>query len=81
MTKKRTSLEILSTRVRRWRKANGYTLLDVAEMADNYPSSISLMERGREWPTKERLERLAKAMGLTVCQLFYDGDDCPHLKH
>jgi hypothetical protein len=78
-TKRRPALIILSQRLRRWRTTNGYSQTEVAEMIDGAGlSDVSHWESGTGGPNHVRVERLAEMMRLQVCQLFYDGEDCPY---
>ena len=42
-------------------------------------STVSQWENGRRFPSLERLEAVARAMGQRVCCLLYpDEGECPH---
>jgi transcriptional regulator with XRE-family HTH domain len=47
--------------LRLWRKSNGVTLIELAEIAETTPSSISRIETGKQQPSMPLLARLLKA--------------------
>lgn len=63
----------LGARVRRIRKARGWTLQDLADRAGLAVSTISKMERAEISLTYDRFMRLAQGLGLDVGELFGGG--------
>lgn len=59
-------------RLRRWRKAAGLLLVDVAGATGLSPGYISQVERGLANPSLETLKRVADAVGQSVGGLFVD---------
>lgn len=56
--------------IRRLRKANDWTVAQLAVYADMSPSAVSQIETGRRSPTSASLEKLAEALGVGVRDLF-----------
>jgi transcriptional regulator with XRE-family HTH domain len=57
-------------RVRALRETRGLTQEQLAERAEISVDFLSLIERGRNSPSFENLEALARALGLGVASLF-----------
>jgi len=70
-------LETLGRNVQRYRNLRGWTMTELGErmgiQVSNPASYISNIERGNHSPSFERLEALARALGVTVSDLFDDG--------
>lgn len=65
----------LGTRIRQLRKANGWTLADVAARTGLSVSFLSDIERGRTDPSLNTLDKIAAAHGLRVAiTITKDGD-------
>lgn len=62
--------ERFGTRIRILRLARGLTQEELAERADISVDFLSLIERGRNVPSFENLEQLARALRLTIAELF-----------
>jgi transcriptional regulator with XRE-family HTH domain len=65
---------LASKRVSELRKALGYTLDELAERSGVSRSTISLIERQETSPTAAVLDKLARALGVTLPGLFTDPD-------
>lgn len=52
------------------RNDRGMSLDDLADKADTTKSSLSRIERNKQWPRPETLEAIAKALGVKVYQIF-----------
>lgn len=61
-------------RIAAWRKIKGLSVRQLALMADLYYSALSRMEKGRQEPRAEEVERIAAALGITMAQ-FYGEDE------
>ena len=76
-TPKLSTPERFGERLRAWRHEQGNTLNNVAHDLDVSVSIVSQWERGIRFPSVKNLDLIAKYMGLTVCNLLYDGKaDC-----
>jgi transcriptional regulator with XRE-family HTH domain len=58
--------------VREQRRAKGWTQERLAESADLAPKYISMVEHAQVSPTIETVSRIARALGVTLGQLFPD---------
>jgi transcriptional regulator with XRE-family HTH domain len=56
--------------LRHWRERRGYSVRTLAEHAKVGFSTVTKIENGHMSPTVETLERLAKALGIRVRDLF-----------
>jgi transcriptional regulator with XRE-family HTH domain len=63
--------------IKRWRKELGLSLTDVATRANLHDEAVARMERADVDPRASSLLRIAKALGIPICQLF----DEPGHKH
>ncbi len=63
-------MEALGARLRQLRKANGWTLADVAARTGLSVSFLSDIERGRTSPSLDTLEKLAGVYGLPMSQVL-----------
>lgn len=57
-------------RVRELRKSKNLTQEDLAELMNMEPSNISKLECGLHFPQPEKIEKLAKIMGVEIQNLF-----------
>lgn len=64
--------QILGKKVRLYRKLNRFTQEKLAEKAELAPSYISDVERGRVNISVDALQRIAKAVGVGIRDLFQD---------
>jgi transcriptional regulator with XRE-family HTH domain len=62
--------EILGKRIQSFRKSQGLTQLQLAEMANLSLKHLGEIERGRGNPTLESLHNLCKSLGITLKNLF-----------
>ncbi|WP_341914578.1 helix-turn-helix transcriptional regulator [Ferrovibrio terrae] len=62
--------------LRHWRKARGITQTDIAQRAGTSQQHVGAIERGERGLTAHMAKRLAKALGITVMQLYF-GPDAP----
>lgn len=60
----------LGARLRALRKANGYTLREVAARTGVSPAFLSLVERDRTSPSVAQLMRIARCLGTNLASLF-----------
>lgn len=65
-----SSRSLLSTNLKRLRAAAGITQETLAERAGCSPTMIGNVEIGKRFPSSELLDRLAKAFGVPVFELF-----------
>jgi transcriptional regulator with XRE-family HTH domain len=56
--------------IREIRAARKATLEEIAFAADTNASNLSRIERGKQGYSKETLERIASALGVTVAELY-----------
>jgi transcriptional regulator with XRE-family HTH domain len=63
--------ELLGARIRELRKARGLTQEQLAEMVDIEQKHVSRIELGKNYPTIDRLEKIAEALNLPM-QSFFD---------
>ena len=61
---------MLGKQIRYYRKLNHLTQEKLAEKAELAPSYISDVERGRENISVDAIYRIAKALGITIRDLF-----------
>ena len=69
MSSRQRSLTCFGKNVRRLRDASGFTQERLADKADLDPTYISGIERGLRNPTLLIIVRLAKALGVPLCEL------------
>lgn len=60
----------LGQRVRRYRETQGYTLSELAKLSGVSRSYLYQVESGESSPTEEKLNALAKALGVSVPDLL-----------
>lgn len=61
---------VLGQRIRLYRKLSRLTQETLAERAELAPTYISDIERGRETISVDAVQRIAKALGVTLADLF-----------
>lgn len=61
-------------RIRQLRMQKQLTQEQLAELADLSVDFISLIERGRNSPSFDNLEKLAKSLGVSIQELFQFDD-------
>lgn len=69
--------QLIATRLRELRDAQGLTLAALAERSGVSRSSISSIERGESSATATVLDRLSAALGVTLASLFDKPTDAP----
>jgi transcriptional regulator with XRE-family HTH domain len=62
--------ELLGARIREIRKARGLTQEQLAEMVDIEQKHVSRIELGKNYPTIDRLERIAAALKVPLISFF-----------
>ncbi|HOI16814.1 MAG TPA: helix-turn-helix transcriptional regulator [Geobacteraceae bacterium] len=67
---------LLGARIREIRKARGFTQEQLAEMIDVEQKHVSRIESGKNFPTINRLEKIAAALNVPLMEFF----DFMHLK-
>ena len=69
---------LLGARIREIRKARGFTQEQLAEMIDVEQKHVSRIESGKNFPTIDRLEKMAAALNVPLMGFFdflHLGDD------
>ncbi len=67
----------IGARLRKLREQKGYSQGDIEKATGLLRCYTSRVENGHTVPSLETLERFAKALGLPLYQLFYEGDTPP----
>jgi transcriptional regulator with XRE-family HTH domain len=62
--------EILATNVRRYRKKLGLSQENLADKIDSATGYIGMIERGKQFPSPQMLERIAGALQVDTPDLF-----------
>jgi transcriptional regulator with XRE-family HTH domain len=62
--------ELLGARIREIRKAHGLTQEQLAEMVDIEQKHVSRIELGKNYPTIDRLEKMATALNVPLISFF-----------
>lgn len=62
--------KLLGQRIKYFRKAKKLTQEQLAEIVSMEPNSISIIESGRNFPTLNSLEKIAKALDVELNILF-----------
>lgn len=62
--------KLLGQRIKYFRKAKKLTQEQLAEIVSMEPNSISIIESGRNFPTLNSLEKIAKALDIELNILF-----------
>lgn len=60
----------IGSAIERLRKARGLTQDDLADKAITTKSSLSKIEKDKQWPRPELLEAIANELGVQVYQIF-----------
>lgn len=63
-------LQAFGKRLAEVRKSRGLTQEELAEMLDISAVSVTYLETGRRWPRLLTLHRIAKALKVSVADLF-----------
>ena len=74
-----TSKMLIGYRWRQIRKEKGISLGDIEKRTGLRQDYISDVESGRTLPYVESLESFARALDVSIDQLFYDGENPPRL--
>lgn len=64
----------LGTTIRDIRKAKGYSIMKLKELTGLSKSTISEIENDKSSPTTATLEKIAKALDISINELFEDND-------
>ena len=67
---KMTKNPFLQDRMKRLREVRGISQKEFASKIGVHPSLISNLESGKRNPSMQTLSKIAKALGVTVSQLF-----------
>ena len=70
--------EVFPNRVRLARLEKGYTQQELADLISVTRQTIGLIEKGRYNPTLSLCLRLARALGKSLDELFWDGGEKKH---
>ncbi len=62
--------ELLGARIKEIRKARGLTQEQLAEMVDIEQKHVSRIESGKNYPTIDRLEKIAAALNVPLISFF-----------
>ena len=65
-----TTRELLGAKIRYLRKSKKIAQEKLAEMADISPRQMVRIEMGQSFPTLENLEKIAKALDVSIQSLF-----------
>lgn len=74
-TEKHRARRLLARRVRLLRVVRGWTQEGLAAESDLHRTYVSGIERGKRNVGLDNLERLAQALGVTLGDLFSEGND------
>ena len=70
--------DLLSARLRRWRRARRIPIKKIAADMEVSVSVVSAWETGSRFPSASHLQQLSVYTGVPVCQFLYAGPaDCP----
>jgi len=58
--------------LKEYRKKCGYTQAQLAEKVKVTPNYIGMLEMGRNFPTTDLIERIAKALNIEMYELFVE---------
>jgi len=58
--------------LKEYRKKNGFTQAQLAEKVKVTPNYIGMLEMGRNFPTTDLIERIAKALNIEMYELFVE---------
>jgi len=65
----------LGEKIRRMRKERGFSIMDIREATGLSKSTISEIENSKSNPTADTLQKIAKALGVTVDIFFKEETD------
>jgi transcriptional regulator with XRE-family HTH domain len=57
-------------KIKRLRKARGLSLSEVARLSGLFPEAIARAEREGQDPRASTLSKIARALGVPICELF-----------
>ncbi|MBO6719073.1 MAG: helix-turn-helix transcriptional regulator [Rhizobiaceae bacterium] len=63
---------LIGRRIKTLRELRGLTQGDLAERLDRSVDAVSMIERGKNWPSSTTLEAMRLAMDVSVSELFDD---------
>lgn len=72
MPRTRPAIKTLGLTIRHYRKQAGISQEELAERAELHPVYVGKVERGEQWISLHALLRVAKALGVRVCDLLQD---------
>ncbi|MDR1327030.1 MAG: helix-turn-helix domain-containing protein [Heliobacteriaceae bacterium] len=64
--------QLLGARIRDIRRKKNFSQEHFSELIDMNPRQIVRIENGESFPTAEHLEKIAKALDVTVQELFHN---------
>jgi transcriptional regulator with XRE-family HTH domain len=73
----RLSFMLIGQRLRELRESKGLSQGDVERLTGLIRCYTSRVENGHTVPTVETLEKYARALGIPLYRLFYDGEEPP----
>lgn len=65
-------MRIFGINLRRIRISKSLTQSGLADLIDVTPPTVSLYESGKQWPGIDKVEKLAKVLGIDDSELFVD---------
>ncbi len=71
-------LETVSTNIRKYRKNNGLTQEELAEVADISLSFMGMIERSKRIPSVDTLLKIVKTLNITFNDLFFSDITTTH---
>lgn len=72
---------IIGNRLRALREQKNLSQGDIEKRTGLFRCYISRVENGYTVPAIETLEKMARALGVPMYQLFYDGEEPPKMPH
>lgn len=63
---------LFGRRIKTLREARGLTQADLATLLDRSVDAVSMIERGKNWPSSATIEAIATALQVPLCDLFDD---------
>lgn len=79
METKSKPLTLVGSEIRRRRKALKLTLEELAFRTGGDTGGLSRLERGQQGYSDESIQRIAAALGCSVADLFYQGEDVSNI--
>lgn len=70
---------LIGERVRALREAKGLTQADIEERSGLLRCYTSRVENGHTVPSLETIEKIARALGVPLYQIFYEGEKPPEI--